>query len=128
MMLIIFLSVFVRLFAPDDGCIMIFKSESVNYYEELIRAVTKVESNDGKYTWNEKEQAVGWFQIRPVRVRHYNALTGQKYTSNDFYDYDLSREMFLFYASGKSFERAAKDWNGSGPMTVTYWNKIKKHL
>ena len=87
-----------------------------------------VESQNGKYLYNAKENAVGWFQIRPVRVIHYNQLTGSNYVLNDFYDYDLSRKMFLYYASGKTYELAAKNWNGSGPMTKDYWRKIQKQL
>jgi len=114
--------------APPNGAEVVFESEGVNFYEPLIKAVVMVESNNGKYLYNAKENAVGWFQIRTVRVIHYNQLTGSNYVLNDFYDYDLSREMFLFYASGKDYETAAKNWNGSGPMTNDYWKRVQKHL
>lgn len=127
-MIIILLSAFMDLLAPGNRSAVIFEQEGINYYEPLVRAITKVESMDGKYVWNQQEDAVGWFQIRKIRVDHYNQLTKSTYKLTDFYDYDLSRDMFLFYARGKSYERAAKDWNGSGKMTIEYWKKVKRYL
>lgn len=117
-----------RLFAPADRAEFIERPIPINHYDRLIYAVTTIESMRGKYTYNEKEGAVGWFQIRQVRVDHYNRLTGSDYHLNDFYDYKLSSEMFLFFARGKSFEQAARNWNGSGPKTIEYWQKVKAHL
>ena len=102
--------------------------EPISYYTALIKAITTIESNNGKYVFNKKEQAVGHFQIRQCRVDHYNNLKGTSYNLEDFYDYNLSRDMFLYFAKGKSYERAAREWNGSGKATVVYWNKVKKHL
>lgn len=97
-------------------------------YELLAEAVTMVESGKGKKVYNKKENAVGWFQIRQCRVDHYNYVRKTKYKLTDFYNYNLSLEMFLFYAKGKSPEKAAKNWNGSGPMTVIYWKKVKSKI
>lgn len=127
-MTIILLSAFIKLFAPGNMSAAIFGQEGINYYEPLMRAITKVESMDGRFVWNQQEKAVGWFQIRQVRVDHYNQLTKLTYKLTDFYDYTLSRDMFLYFARGKSYERAAKDWNGSGPMTETYWKKVRRYL
>lgn len=41
---------------------------------------------------------------------------------------DFRSEMFVYFAQGKTMERAAKDWNGSGAMTEIYWNKVKAIL
>jgi hypothetical protein len=116
------------LLAPVSRTGVIFASEGVNRYEPLIRAVVMVESHNGKYLYNPDEGAVGWFQIRQIRVDHYNQLTGNSYQLDDFYDYELSRKMFLYYTKGRSYESVAKSWNGSGPMTKEYWKKINKHL
>lgn len=97
-------------------------------YEPLIKAIVFVESTNGLDTINDIENAIGWFQIRQIRVDDYNKRTGSSYELNDFFDYHLSKEMFLYYAQGKSFEQAAKNWNGSGPMTEVYWKKVKKRL
>lgn len=116
------------LFAPSEKVMIIPVSEGINYYDPLIKAIVQVESSGGKYLYNEKEGAVGHFQIRQVRLNHYNRETGLNHVLNDCYDYDLSREIFLYFASGKSYERAARDWNGSGKMTDEYWRKVKKEL
>jgi hypothetical protein len=114
--------------APPNNSGMVFESEGINYYEPLIKAVVMVESSNGKYTYNPDEGAVGWFQIRQVRVDHYNQMRGTNYKLTDFYDYDLSREMFLWYASGKSYEVAARNWNGKWVLTEKYWKRVKQHL
>jgi hypothetical protein len=114
--------------APEFRALAVLWPEVINYYDPLVRAVTAVEVGDGSDLYNEKEDAVGYFQIRPVRVEHYNKLRGTDYKLEDFYDYDLSREMFLYYAHGKTYERAAKDWNGSGHKTIEYWNKVRARL
>ena len=114
--------------APPNGAGVVFESEGVNPYLPLIKAVVAVESQNGKYLYNPDEGAVGWFQIRQIRVDHYNKLRGTNYKLTDFYDYDLSREMFLYYCKGRDFETVAKSWNGSGEMTKDYWNKIKQQL
>ena len=127
-LLILILSLFTRLDAPPSNTIFIFGSEGINYYDSLIKALTYVESRNGKYTWNPQEEAVGWFQITPIRVDHYNRSIGTDYKLEDFYDYSLSREMFLYYASGKSYEVAARNWNGKWSLTESYWQKVKEQL
>lgn len=113
---------------PVVNSIFIFRVKEINYYDPLINAITFVESLNGKYIYNAKEDAVGWFSIRQCRIDHYNRLMGTNYVLNDFYNYELSREMFLYFAHGKNYEDAAKSWNGSGPMTEIYWNKVKNKL
>jgi hypothetical protein len=113
------------LFAPEWQHFSIMPGKSINPYKELAKAVRRLESNNGEHIWNSVEGAVGDFQIRQIRVDDYNKRTGNNYKLEDFYDYNLSEKMFLYYANGKSFEKAAKNWNGSGPMTIKYWNQIK---
>jgi len=98
-------------------------------YDLLIEAITFVESSHGVNVYNASEQAVGWFQIRQIRVDDYNRRTGSSYKLNDFYDYELSREMFIYYAKMyNSWEEIARRWNGSGAMTTIYWNKVNNYL
>lgn len=118
----------IQLSAPPNGAAVIFESEGICPYEQLIKAVVEVESRNGKYLFNPDEGAVGWFQIRQVRIDHYNKLRGTDYKLDDFYDYALSREMFLYYCKGRDLETIAKEWNGSGEMTKDYWKKVKSHL
>lgn len=116
----------IKVLAPEcPQYICIVAGEKISRLESLIKAVAWVESKDNPFAFNPKEEAVGAFQIRQCRVDHYNKLTGKFYKLNDFYDYGLSREMFIYFAKDKSFEQAAKDWNGSGEQTVIYWNKVK---
>ena len=124
----ILISVRATCFAPIWQHFTILFGESIQPYKELVKAVCKLESDNGKYIYNPVEKAVGWFQIRQIRVTDYNQRTGNNYKLEDFYDYKLSEKMFLYYADGKSLEKAAKSWNGSGPLTIKYWDKIKKYL
>lgn len=115
-------------FAPGLKQFYISESKSINFYDPLVRAVVQVESMGNVMTWNEKEQAAGPMQIRQCRIDHYNSLKGTNYTLTDCFDYKLSRDIFLFFAKGKTYEQAAKDWNGSGLMTLTYWDNVLKQL
>jgi hypothetical protein len=126
--IILLSAICVKLLAPCEKVLYIEQKESINYYDPLIRALTWVESKHGKYIWNAEEQAVGHFQIRPIRVSDYNKRTNSNYKLEDFYDYELSRKMFLYYASGKSYEKAARNWNGKWSLTKEYWKKIQKIL
>jgi hypothetical protein len=126
--IILLMMIPLKVLAPEDRAAYIFEPTIISPYEALIKAVVAVESSGGRFVYNAKENAVGAFQIRQIRVNSYNRLRGTNYELIDFYDYELSKEMFLFYAEGKTFEQASRDWNGSGPKTTTYWSKIKKYL
>lgn len=128
---IIFLALSLTLQAPALNQGLIFKSEALNPYERIIDAVTFVESAHGEFTYNKTENAVGWFQVRQIRVDDYNMRTAGNYSLVDFYDYELSRKMFLYYASAIGFrdaERVCREWNGSGRQTDIYWMKITNYL
>lgn len=120
----------VSLLAPNSYVLTIESIKPINSYDALIRAVVAVESKGDNFAYNPKEQAVGAFQIRPIRLKHFNELTGKDYKLTDLYDYDISLEIFMFFArmKGYNFELIAKSWNGSGPMTEIYWNKVKSKL
>jgi hypothetical protein len=97
-----------------------------NVYDPLIEAISIYESNKQDSALNVKENAIGRLQIRECRIKHYNQLTGKNYAHEDMYDFRKAREVFLYFAKGKTYEQAAKSWNGSGPMTIQYWEKVKK--
>jgi hypothetical protein len=113
--------------APHRACCYIEQPELINYYEPLIRAVVKVESNNGRYTYNSKENSVGWFHIRQIRIDDFNNKTDSHYTLQDCYDYAISRRVFLYYTYNEDYESVARRWNGwkVKPSTDIYWNKIK---
>jgi hypothetical protein len=100
----------------------------INYYDPLIRAITNYESKGDIYSFNFKEQAAGPMQIRPCRIAHYNQLEGTHYNTGDCFNYELSRKIFLRFARGKTWEKAAKNWNGSGVQTIAYWDSIQVRL
>jgi hypothetical protein len=122
-LILIFISL--KVFSPTLNYIYIRSSEAISEFDNLIKAVVWVESQNGLYIYNPKENAVGYFQIRQCRVDDYNKRTGKHYKLNDFYNYELSKEMFMYFAKGKTLEKAARDWNGSGKQTIEYWNKVK---
>ena len=77
------------------------------------------------------EKAAGYFQIRPIRLADYNRRTGSKYKMKDMFSYEISEKIFLYFADQigpYDFERIAKNWNGSGRMTINYWKRIKQYL
>jgi hypothetical protein len=101
-----------------------------NIYEPLIQAIFTWETRGSMDTlaYNPKEGATGGLQIRQCRVDHYNTITGKNYTLKDMYDFNKAREVFLLFAQGKTFEQAAKSWNGSGPLTIKYWEAVSAIL
>lgn len=121
-----------KLSAPPNQSLIIFEGESVNKYDKLIKAIVKVESNNGKHVYNEFEGAVGWFQIRQCRIDTYNHLTGLNYALNDCYDYEIGRKVFLYFTKDRSYEVIARAWcsgeNGTKKASDSYYAKIKKLL
>jgi hypothetical protein len=132
MVVIICLSLLsLNLFAPTANALIIEPANSVNPFGKLIYAVGMVETKLDTLAYNPEEEAVGYFQIRPIRLKDYNQRTGNRYKKKDLYDYYVSEKIFLYYASQigpYNFEKIAKNWNGSGIKTKQYWKKVRKHL
>jgi hypothetical protein len=81
--------------------------------------------------YNKSSKATGISQITPILLNDYNKRTGKRYTLNDCYDIQISKEIFLFYCMlyrTSDFEYIAKRWNGSGHKTKHYWDEVKKQL
>lgn len=97
----------------------------------MIYAIGKVECNFDTLAYNPKEQACGYFQIRPIRVKDYNERTRSNYTLEDMFDYYKAEKVFLYFAmllGPYDLERIARNWNGSGPMTYEYLKNVKKYM
>jgi hypothetical protein len=126
------LSLFAYLaFAPDAVVISITLSSPIEPYRKLINAIGIVETSNDTLAFNPEEKAVGFLQIRPVRVQDYNEKTGSNYTINDMHNYKISEKIFLYYATKigpYDFEKIARNWNGSGKKTLSYWSQVKKYL
>ena len=108
----------------------------------LWEAVCRVESNGNPLAVGDGGRAAGIAQIWAITVRDVNRFAGTKFTLNDRFDAEKSRQIFRLYtehyAKGKSDEVKARIWNG-GPNAMkatgkklanlnAYWAKIKKHL
>jgi len=117
--------------APESNLTIIPRFSGINPYLSLLYAVGMVETQGNTLAYNNFENAAGIFQIRQVRVDDYNRRTGNKYSLTDVFDYTVSEKIFMYFASvigPYEFEKIAKAWNGSGPMTERYWERVKKYL
>ena len=108
----------------------------------LWEAVCTVESGGNPLAVGDGGRAAGIAQIWAITVKDVNRIAGTKFTLNDRFDAEKSRQMFNLYvnhyAKGKSDEIKAKIWNG-GPNAMkatgkklgnlnAYWHKIQKNL
>jgi hypothetical protein len=129
--LLLLFSVSLRAIAPSTVTFTLFESSPVKPFAALMFAVGMVETMGNTLAFNELENAAGIFQIRQVRVDEYNRLTDSNYTLADMFDYETSEKVFLYFASlvgPYNLEKIAKEWNGSGPKTEFYWQRVKEYL
>jgi hypothetical protein len=120
-----------RALSPGFPLGFIEVSEPVDGYKRLIDAIVMVESSGDRLAINALEEAYGAFQIRPIRLLDYYQRTGKRYTTEDCFSFEVSKEIFLYYALNMGYpddQAIARNWNGSGRMTLVYWEKVKKHL
>ena len=120
-----------KVFAPTRESLVIISGAPVEPFKNLIRAIGMVETQYDTLAYNPVEEAVGYFQIRPIRLLDYNIRTGSNYTRHDLFNYEISEKIFLYYASyigPYDLERVARNWNGSGKNTGLYWDQVKKFL
>ena len=130
--LIVFMMLFsIRVIAPLPNSLLIPEPSPIEPYSKLIYAVGMVEGKGDTTAYNELEMAAGYFQIRPIRLQDYNNRTGNRYTMDDMFNYEISEKVFLYFASQigpYNLEKIAKNWNGSGAKTIEYWERIKEFL
>lgn len=127
--IILLLAIFIPAFSPVEKVCYIPESEVCRPYETIIKAVVMVESSGDTFAYNVKENAVGAFQIRQIRLDEYNRMTGENLKLVACYDYLISKRVFLFYACQflpDDYKAISKDWNKS--KTDKYWNKVKAKL
>jgi len=120
-----------RAIAPNNDSLVIIDSPVVEPFSKLIYAVGMVEGMGDTLAYNPQEKAIGYFQIRPIRLIDYNRRTGSHYAMKDMFSYEISEKIFLYYATQVgpyNFEKIAKNWNGSGAKTALYWKRIKLYL
>ena len=120
-----------KAFAPSGESLILVRTSPDQPYKSLVHAIGMVETQFDTLAFNPLEGAVGYFQIRPIRLEDYNSRTGSNYSMNDLFNYKISEKIFLYYASEigpYNFERIAKTWNGSGKSTILYWEQVKRFL
>jgi hypothetical protein len=130
-LILILITICSSLTAPPWKSLIIPDAEKLNPYEQIWKAVCKVESNNNPFALNAKEQAFGIGQIRLCRLTDFNAIYGTHYVLTDMYSPELSRLVFMHYATKIGItnrDKIIRDWNGSGKMTYIYLAKVKKHL
>lgn len=130
--IVILLLISIKLTTPGiKKEIIIIAGKAISEIDELWRAVCYVETRFNPLTWVidiNGLPSVGISCIQQSRIDHYNQLTGKSYTFNDCLDENISKEIFVYFARGKTIEQAARSWNGSGVMTDDYWRKIRSAL
>lgn len=120
-----------KLSAPTRESLVIMYTSPVDPYKNLIYAIGKIETGCDTLLYNPVEEAAGFFQIRPIRLEDYNKRTGSNYKMADMFNYEISKKIFLYYASQigpYNIEKIAKNWNGSGRHTLHYWERIREYL
>ena len=120
-----------KVFAPASESLILIRTTPIEPFTSLIHAIGMVETQYDTLAFNPLEGAVGYFQIRPIRLNDYNFRTGSTYTMTDLFNYKISEKIFVYYASEQgpyNFERIAKTWNGSGKSTIQYWEQVKRFL
>jgi hypothetical protein len=129
--IVFLISLTIRVIAPNQNFLLIPEPPPIEPYKQLIYAVGMVEGMGDTTAYNVREMAAGYFQIRPIRVEDYNNRTGNQYTLNDMFNYEISEKVFLYFASQifpYDLEKIARNWNGSGAKTIEYWERIKEYL
>jgi hypothetical protein len=120
-----------KAFAPASESLTLIRTSPAEPFLDLIHAIGMVETQYDTLAYNPLEEAVGYFQIRPIRLMDYNARTGSIYTMKDLFNYKISEKIFIYYASEfgpYNFEKIARAWNGSGESTIQYWEQVKRFL
>lgn len=123
----------VESFAKTNG------KESSFDWTPVMNAIIQVESGGNPRAVS--GPSCGAMQITPVCVRECNNIlekrkSKKRYTMNDRFDVQKSKEMFLliqsFFNRANDVEHAIRSWNGgqhySRRATQRYYEKVMRHL
>jgi len=122
--------------APPNGAGVVFESEGVNPYQDLWQATCFVESSGNRFAIGDNGKSYGIAQIQQSRLDDFYNRTGIRYTLQDMFDVDKSREVFMYYAGlhgPYKSEQICREWN-AGPQwrdikqSKDYWWKMQKFL
>ena len=105
-------------------------------WDNLLDAIIEVESRGNPQALGRANDR-GILQITPILVQEVNRLSDIKYTHDDAWDEEKSKEMFYViarhYCPDHDFEKMARIWNG-GPQgyrkscTQSYWMKVQREM
>jgi hypothetical protein len=101
-------------------------------FTDLLFALEKVESNGNESAYNEREDALGCLQIRPIMVADYNRIYGTSLHHSEMDNRSNSHlvAIGIFDYYGKYIERSGEEitskhlafiWNGGGSA----WKRVK---
>lgn len=123
----------VESFAKTNG------KESSFDWTPVMNAIIQVESGGNPIAVS--GPSCGAMQITPICVRECNNIlekrkSKKRYTMNDRFDVQKSKEMFLliqsFFNRANDVEHAIRSWNGgqhySRRATQRYYEKVMRHL
>ena len=123
-----------KLSAPPSGTVAIFDDPGVNPFQSLWEATCIVESGKDRFAIGDNGKSYGIAQIQQSRLNDYFNRTGIRYTLQDMFDVEKSRQIFMFYAQLHGLyqvEALCREWNGGNDWrqikaTKVYYRKIQK--
>ena len=130
--LILFLGLTLRLYGPEQRELYIPEPIKIEPYERAWQAVCWVETRLNPCSIGDmhlKEWSYGISQIRRERLEDYNKRTASHYIIDDLYSPEISKKIFMYYASQYGpyrIDDMIRAWNGSGKATYIYLNKVKQ--
>jgi len=108
-------------------------------WSSVIEAIIQVESGGNARAVS--GSSVGAMQITPILVKECNNIlksrkSNKRFTMNDRYDVEKSKEMFLLiqsqYNKTNNVEKAIRSWNGGIHYRIKstngYYRKVMRHL
>jgi len=104
--------------------------------DPVLNAIIKVESGGNPLAFNQKEEAYGLLQIRPIMIREVNRILrlqkkNTRYSIADAMDSVKSIQIYYIIQSWHSPDndpyRATVIWNGKS-RNDKYWKKVEKIL
>lgn len=114
------------------------EAQLMNYWTPIMNAIIQVESGGNPNAVG--GSSVGILQITPVCVKQCNIIlkakgSTKRYTMNDRYSIEKSKEMFILiqesYNKERNMERAIRLWNGGPGYTIkgtqNYFNKVMRY-
>jgi len=101
----------------------------INPFLLVWEAVKFVETRNNPDTINYTEMAYGPGQIRQEKLDDFNLANGTNFTLIDCLDEKISKRIFMWHCMRyNECDLAIRRWNGSGPETYKYLEKVNEVL